>query len=373
MKKHIRFAILLCLSGAVLATGCGKNKEQAESIAPEQQEVSSEVSEEKIVQEPAEEKETHENQVKSFLTGEWIDQEVAKQRPFACMIGNTKDAQPQYGVGQADVVYEVPVEGSITRLMGIFQDYRNIERIESIRSCRLYFAYFAKEFDAIYAHWGQAHYATNFLKTMDDLDGEDGDLGATFHRDPNRKSPHNGYTTGEGVAAGIAAKGFEVNHADGYEGHYHFNTDDENQIQLEGADAAVICPGYKVNRPWFVYDAESGLYQRFQFGEAHMDGSTNAQVSVKNILVQYTPWHNEDDNGYLYFETVTNGTGKYITNGKVIDVTWRKDNEDSPTRYYDANNNEITMNQGKTWVCVVQDSKAEDVQIYATKEEFNGK
>ena len=56
---------------------------------------------------------------RSYLTGEWIDADLAKKKPVAIMIGNTNDALPQYGLSQADVLYEAPAEGGITRLMPI--------------------------------------------------------------------------------------------------------------------------------------------------------------------------------------------------------------------------------------------------------------
>lgn len=381
MRKINKATMLALTLTAALTTGCGAKKDADKTV---DKNVITEIGEQKEEKKPVEEKkeekkekkkkDTHKGQARSYLTGEWMDKKVAAKRPFACMIGNTSDAMPQYGIGDADVIYEVPVEGAFTRLMAMFQDYENVETIESIRSCRLYFAYFAKEFDAIYAHWGQAVYATDFLNTLDDLDGEDWELSETFGRDSSRKAPHNGYTTGKGVAAGIEKKGYRVDHEDNYEGHYVFNTDDKKDIELKaGDDASVVWIGYAVNKPWFVYDSEDKQYKRYQFGAEQVDGRDSEQLEVKNIIIQNTPWHNEDDNGYLYFETVSSGTGKYITDGKAIDIKWSKENENSPTRYFDDKDNEITLNQGKTWVCVVQDSKADDVNVYATEDEFNSK
>ena len=48
-------------------------------------------------------------------------------------------------------------------MMGIFEDYRGMEKIGSVRSCRDYYIDFAKEFDAVYIHYGQAVYAMNKL------------------------------------------------------------------------------------------------------------------------------------------------------------------------------------------------------------------
>jgi len=36
------------------------------------------------------------------------------------MFDNAYDSRPQYGLDQADIVYEALAEGNITRIMGIF-------------------------------------------------------------------------------------------------------------------------------------------------------------------------------------------------------------------------------------------------------------
>ena len=48
--------------------------------------------------------------------------------------------------------------------MGIFEDYDNLEKIGSVRSCRDYYIFYAMEFEAIYAHFGQAAYALPYLE-----------------------------------------------------------------------------------------------------------------------------------------------------------------------------------------------------------------
>lgn len=190
MKKRM---ICLLLAACVLATaGCGKKKEEPEKepVVEVKEEVEK-PKEEPKVEEP---EDTHEGMAKSYLTGEWIDEELAGKRPLAVMIGNTSDALPQYGISSADVIYEVPVEGSYTRLMAIFQDYSGLEKIGSVRSCRHYFIYFAKEFDALYTHYGQAVYAEPILAREDvhNLSGMDSALESImFYRDANRKAPHN--------------------------------------------------------------------------------------------------------------------------------------------------------------------------------------
>ena len=372
MKRRM---IYLLLAACVLCTaiGCGKKKEAEPEPEPEPVVEEEEPEPEPEPKPEPEPEDTHEGMAKSYLTGEWIDEEQAKKRPLAIMIGNTSDALPQYGISSADVIYEVPVEGSYTRLMAIFGDYSGLEKIGSVRSCRHYFIYFAKEFDAIYAHYGQAIYAEPILARDDvhNLSGMDSSIESImFYRDPERKSPHNAFTSEEGINAGIEKMGYRTELSENYSGHFNF-ADDDAKVQLAGEDALVVSPGYFVNKPWFVYNSEDGMYYRYEFKDKQIDGATEAQLAVKNILIQYCDWSYKDENGYMDIDTLSGGEGYYITNGKMEKVTWTKDNEDSPARYFDESGNEITINQGKTWVCVARNKYKDRFGVYATEEELS--
>lgn len=115
--------ILLGVISLSLLTGCGK-KEETPAVSDTAQETSISAPEEVPVSEP-EIPAVPEGMARSYLTGEWIDETIANQRPLAVMLGNTKIATPQYGITDADVIYEAAVEGQETRLMAIFQDYAN--------------------------------------------------------------------------------------------------------------------------------------------------------------------------------------------------------------------------------------------------------
>ena len=90
------------------------------------------------------EREIVDGKIRSFFTGEWIDAELGTTRPLAVMLNNTSAALPMSGISNASVIYECPVEGRITRWMGIFEDWEALSRIGSVRSCRLYYLHFAR-------------------------------------------------------------------------------------------------------------------------------------------------------------------------------------------------------------------------------------
>lgn len=373
MKRLRGVALLsvccLCILFLAWSLTRGKSKEETETEETELFGlIETEETEEFLTE--TEEELPEEDPNRNPLTGEPMDEALASQRPVSFMMGNTVDSAPQYGLSDADIIYEAPAEGGITRLMTIYQDYANLPTIMSSRSCRHYYCYLSNEYEAIYIHYGQAVYATEMLKKFDDLNGLDGDLeNVTFFRDHSRQSPHNAYVNGESIVAGIQKREYRTQHAAGYENRLKFVSEDRD---LEGGDTAVVAePGYSVNKPWFVYDEATGLYDRFQYKGAHVDGATGEQIAFKNIIFQVCDYSVEPDGKYLDVKTASyGGRGMYITNGKAVDITWVKEVEDGVGHYYDMDGNELMLNPGKTFVCIVLNDAEDKMGVYATKEAF---
>lgn len=363
LKKRMT-ALLFAVLLALLLAGCRRKEEQQPSSpAPEPTAQATAVpTEESRIVEPqeieSEEEIIPEGMVKSYLTGEYVKEEIGSRRPVAFMMSNSRDAVPQSGIANAGVIYEAPVEGGITRLMAIMEDYDQLEKIGSMRSCRDYFIFYAAGFDAIYTHYGQSAYALPILELpqVDNISGLADYTDYVFYRTKDRKSPHNAYTSFEGIQKGIEICGYSQEYEEGYEGAYTFAKVGET-VELPGNwKAQIVKIGYEYNQPWFEYHQEDGLYYRYQYAEPQIDEETGEQLTCRNILIQFSSWRFYDKNGYLNIDVDEPGEGIYITNGQAIPVTWKKHTPWGPTYYYDSNGNEITLNTGKTWVCIVQDT-----------------
>lgn len=363
MKKRVWMLSLVALMTCCIVTGCKKEQPvQTEEKEAVEQETETEILGLEPVTEKKEKKVSHKGQSRSYLTGEWIDKKIAKQRPIALMVENTKMALPQYGLGNADIIYECPVEGGISRLMAIYQDYSGMEKVGNVRSCRHYYAYFAKEFDAVYFHAGASSIAYKGVLAgsfIEDVDGIKGSDGKYFFRASSKKAPHNLYTSSKLMKQAMDEKGFETTYDKEYQGHYQFAKDGKKVKLKNGRDAMKVSLYYQNAKPWFEYNKKDGLYYRFEFGSAQKDGLTDKQLAVKNIIVQYCDSRIVDDVGRLDITHVASGKGLFITNGKCIDITWKKNSENDITRYYDENGKEIVLNQGKTWVEIAQSSYAD--------------
>ena len=371
MKKMRIFCFSLISIVALCSfTGCGNKNSNEETEGPDEAQVQ-QATQDSDADESAET--ASDDAIISYLTGKVTDPAIARRRPVAIMLNNLEAAQPMCGISRADVVYECVVEGSITRLMGIFENYDDLEKIGSVRSCRSYFVYCALEFDAIYAHYGQAAYAVELLDQdyVDNLSGLS-EIGSTvFYRTSDRPAPHNAYASVEGIQAGIKKMGYDENYRSTYTGKFLFAEDGKENKNEDGTSATYVAPGYLINKPWFEYNADDKKYYRFQYEEPQIDEMTNEQISYDNIVLQYCEWVKLDENDYLAFNCHSGGKMKFITEGKVVDGFWIRTVEDENsgnhdegvTKYYNNDGEEMVFNQGKTWICMIQDTMEDKVVI----------
>ena len=168
--KRLQVILLVALSSTLLLFGCGEEREEVvepvvEQVVDDVPEVTEEIEEEpqEVVDEDLP---PQEGMVRSRITNEWVTEEVNNTRPITIMIPNTKTAA-QYGISQVDVLYECNVEGSITRLMGLIQDWSGFDRLGNVRSCRDYYVYWSFEWDAFYIHYGGPFYIDEVINRPD--------------------------------------------------------------------------------------------------------------------------------------------------------------------------------------------------------------
>ena len=253
MKKLAVF-LLTGLTCASMLFGCGSKNDTVETVpvaeVQESTAAPAETESETETETVDEDVPPEEGMVKSDLTGEWISGDLADQRPIAVMIPDENAALPHYGLSNADILYECSVEGNMTRLMAVFKDWKNIERIGNIRSCRDYYVYWAKEWDAIYCHIGGPFYILNAINdpTTNNITGavlasdpsqKKGLYDAAFYRTSDRKAPHNAYTIGDRIDKAAQALGYSETYTENYQSdHFKFaSTNNPNTLEQYGSSA----------------------------------------------------------------------------------------------------------------------------------------
>ena len=370
--KRLQILLLVSLSSTLLLFGCGKQEDEefvepiVEQVIDDAPEPDNDNEGRKEVQELDDDVPPEEGMVRSRITNEWVKEEINNRRPITVMIPNTKTAA-QYGISRADVLYECNVEGSITRLMALFQDWNDFDRLGNVRSCRDYYVYWSFEWDALYVHFGGPFYIDEVINRPD-TDDIDGLTSSNFWRAKDTgSSTDNAYVTTEGLLADIKKLGYSLEYRPGYadDQHYKFAPVGEPNTLEQYSDAITakkvdMSPTYPVTKCYFVYNEDTGLYDRYQHlsGAAdgpHVDKANGEQLAFKNILIQNTYFEVRDAKGYLAFRCIDTRDGWYFTNGKGIHVTWKKTSDYGATRYYDDDGNEIELNTGKTMGCIVEE------------------
>lgn len=346
MKKRILTFTILGIT-AISLFGCGKKEEAVTEAATEE-----------ITTEAATEN-THEGMTYNELTGEWSADYVSK-RPVAVMINNLKEALPSSSTKQADIIYECMVEGGITRIMPIFSSYEKLEKVGSVRSARHYYINIANEYDAIYVHYGQSKPAKSMLddKAINNVNGMTYDAG--FYRDSARVAPHNAYTTGERIVKGIEDLGYSADYSESHEKVLSFN---EEEKELEnGAAANTVHVNFSTySKPYFVYNEETKLYDRYEYDAPQIDELADESDNIlnfKNVIIQISSYECiNPENDLQELTQVGEGKGYYCTDGKSIPITWKKASGSSITKYYTEDGEELLLNPGKTWISIIGSSE----------------
>lgn len=390
LQKKTMFTgiVIVCMSMGLF--GCG----QAEELPPPQvKEVVEEPPEEEVPEAEDElltydtaypvigERQSMNGQIQSYLTGQWIDESKATRRPIAVMVPNNRPAWPQYGLSKAGIIYEAPVEGRITRLMVVLEDFDDLERVGPVRSSRDYYVYTAMGYEAIYCNWGLAiPYVEELINRPEVLnvsaavEGIHNPADEAFARveRPGYSLEFRGYVMIDGVFKAVERLGYDWNYDDQYVPPFLFVADDVRADYTDKEDAYKIYPGgksgnnasgYGAYHPYFEYHEDDHLYYRYQDGKQQIDEYSGEQLTFSNVVFQYCHGEVRDDHDYLAFAVHGEGDAIVFTNGKAIKGKWKRyDGDFTPAKFYDENDEEIIFNQGKTWICNIWKEYGEYVQ-----------
>jgi hypothetical protein len=289
------------------------------------------------------------NSIKHPLSGEILAEE-ADFFAIAVMIDNAYDVRPQYGLAEADIIYEALAESHITRLIAIFDSQKDIDKIGPVRSARNYYMDWVEEYNGVYMHVGGSPQA---LSVIDDYDfvniDQIGSGEIYFWRDNNFDAPHNVFTSDSNwLRVGEMKEPNKVKQS------IAWNFVDVPAEALEETPERIdfiVNFGSETYRVDWKFNDKIDAYQRWQGGEKFLH-STGEQAKVDNVIVQVVDSHliDEERRG---MDTQKGGKVFVLNVFGLQQGEWKV--EDGRTRFYDANNEEIKLVSGKTWVEIIND------------------
>lgn len=291
------------------------------------------------------------------------------QRPVAIMINNAAAAMPQRGIGSADVIYEMVTEGGVTRLMAMFSDYRTVPQTGPVRSARDQHLQMAMAQNAVFVHIGSSIYAQNLINQYNYQDIDGMYLGSTCFVFDNARNlagkgnEHCWFTDAAFVQTGMEKQ--LISPAGAYESLFKFNEKTAAaRVPAEGDAPHVKWSFSGASEVELIYDSASGKYFKTAFGTPHIDELTGAPISFNNAFILSCNISLKPDGQCTEFD-LSQGTGFYISQGKYESVTWTKGNPDQQLKIYGADNKELTINIGKSYIAFVGSSQMPGLMMNA--------
>lgn len=274
------------------------------------------------------------------------------QRPALAMkVDNYPTARPQSGLESADVVFEEPVEGSITRLVAVFQ-CQDASSVGPLRSARAVDVPILSQLsNPVFVHAGGITPVLDLLDKAPITNVDALDRGSIVTIDPDRVAPYSTYTS--------TAEGWGQDSSD---------TTPPAPIFTYSSNAPAGTPVSSVHIPYsstndvtWSWDTASGLWALAYSGKpATVAGGgqiTTANVLVQTVQVTMGPWY-ENNLGGLEVQSKMTGSGplEVFRNGQKVTGTWQRSSLTSPTSLTASDGNTIALAPGPTWVEIVPTS-----------------
>lgn len=278
----------------------------------------------------------------------------SNSRSYAVMINNHSAARLNHaGLQDAYLIYEIIVEGGLTRYMAVFKD-QDTAKIGSVRSSRHYFLDYAMENDAIYVHWGWSPQAQSDISKyqINNINGLTWE-GTYFYRDKslNVSREHTGFTTMEMLKKGATRLGYRTTSSEKPLLNYEvFEIDNSNLTTIPATTVTIKYSSSITDK--YVYDSENKVYKRYVNNKEHVDDVTKKQYTFKNIIT-YQVANSKiggDDKGRQELSNIGKGTGYYISNGVAVKINWEKTSRDAKTVYTYEDRTPLKVNDGNTFI-----------------------
>jgi hypothetical protein len=287
---------------------------------------------------------------------------VPRRPALAVKVENLPEARPQWGLDKADIVFEEPVEGGITRFIAVFQ-CQGAARIEPVRSGRLVDIQILQPLGKVLFA-----YAGAIQPVVDQVDSPTSlleDIGINkapnaYWRDPSRYAPHNLESSTAALYAAAKALGYASTPPPP-------RIFDYGPMPLGGRPAAKVTIGYLASTTYWTWDPSKDLWMRSYSDTGPAMQGDNVQLSAVNVVVMhvnmYPTQYVEDVNGAYENELTLTGSGEawVFRHGTVFYGKWERPTLGKEATFVEKDGTEIPLAPGNTWVEYVPDTLPVDV------------
>ncbi len=285
------------------------------------------------------------------LTGAPAPGGTVPARPaLGIKIGNYPDDRPSSGLNQADVVFEEPVEGAITRLVAVFQ-CQSAPLVGDIRSARQPDAGILSQFsNPLFVHAGGIDPVIALMQASPLIDKNlySGGNGSAIIQQSGRVAPYSTFVNTTTLWALDPTDTTPPAPIFQYAATLPKGA-------VSGSGATVHIPFSSSSDVTWQWNATTGTYLRFYSGQPDklLNGAQTAATDVVIMTVPTAtgPWVENSEGGHEVDVTAT-GSGPVVVmrNGVAITGTWTRPALTQPATLTTATGTPITLQPGNSWV-----------------------
>jgi hypothetical protein len=275
---------------------------------------------------------------------------VPDRAALAVKVENLPQARPQWGLDKADIVFEEPVEGGITRFIAVY-DCQSADRIEPVRSARLVDPKILEPLGRmLIAYSGGIQWAVDEIDSRTSLLCDVGGYraGGSYWTDPDRYAPHNLESSTSALYGAAAAL-----HCPERPPTAIFSYGPPVQ---GGNPAAAVNMYFPLDVTTWTWHKDTGLWYRSYSDTGPAMQGDGAQITASNVVVMFvverpTPYI-EDDTGAHENDLALKGSGPAFVfrDGTVFFGKWERPLLDHPAVFIDTKSGDrITLTPGNTW------------------------
>jgi hypothetical protein len=276
---------------------------------------------------------------------------VPDRPALAVKVENLPAARPQWGLDKADIVFEEPVEGGITRFIAVYQ-CQDAARIEPVRSGRFVDVQILQPLGKVlFAYSGAIQPVIDAIDSPGSLLEDVGAdrAGGAYTRDNTRLEPHNLETSTAALYSAGATFGFPL--IDPPPAYF-----DYGRAPLGGSPARAVHLWFSnLDETTWTWGVRSRRWFRSYSDTGKAIQGDDVQISAANVVVlrvnEYPTPYIEDDTGAHENELTLTGTGQaYIFRaGFVLKGMWERPSLSQPATFVEADGAKMTLTPGNTW------------------------
>ena len=283
-----------------------------------------------------------------------------QRRPLNVRMPNDPNARPQFGLNKADLVFEMIVEGGVTRFAAIFHS-KDADTVGPVRSYRFSDLQMTQMLRGALVSSGstiqERDAVTQSIKDGNMLSVDAERDGRPYYRVNFRPGPNNEFT-------GTPAAREAVNRAGGAGPvdvpslpFLPAGNADPTAGGFAGAQSATtVTVPFQTWPATFTWDAAANGYRRSQQGVQTVDGDGSGPILAKNVIVMTTDiWVTsvvEDSLGSrgLDYRTTGEGPASIFRDGKRVDGTWKRAGVLDMFSFVDQAGKPILLEPGQSWI-----------------------